>query len=344
MSYSRRTAAGVRLHVITADLRNPRVVVSPALAAGGIGTSETFSAAMRRLGPVAAVNGTYFDKKTLRPVGDIVIGGRLVYFGGTGTAIAIAKDGVDCIRLPKSRRLDWTGYRSALAAGPLLVWDGFPKPLPGGEGFRDPHVFANSARRTAVGITENNKLLLVTSVSGCSLPRLARAMKELGAVYAVNLDGGASAAMWYHGKQIRRPGRRLTNFLCVYVKPEPAGKGATRPPRGLDWRPPGNRPGPTPVIGFRVGDLRVWAELPRKWRTEQSIAVKCEGALPSGSLVRVELNGGTIALLGGLPAEVPVRLTDEKRAKHQVWIGLVDEDGEILGSARRVFDAPGPAE
>ncbi len=316
------------------------MVVSPALAAGGIGSGETFSAAMRRLKPAAAVNGTFFDKRTLRPVGDIVIGGRMVHFGGTGTAVAIADDGVDFIRLPKSRRLYWRGYRAALAAGPLLVWGGFAKPLPGGEGFRDPHLFAGSARRTAVGVTRDNRLLLVASVRGCSLPRLARAMKELGAAYAVNLDGGASAAMWYQGREILRPERRLTNFLCVYVKPKPAGKGATRPPRGLDWRPPGNRPGPTPIIGFRVDALRVWAELLREWREEQSIAVKCEGALPPGSLVRVELDGAVIALLGGLPAEVKVKLPDRKRAKHEIRVSLVGGDGGILGSARRVFQAP----
>lgn len=340
VTYTRRTAAGVQLHVLTANLNDPRVVVLPALAAGGIGRSESFASAVKRLRPKAAVNGTFFSKRSLRPVGDIVVGGKLTHFGGIGTALGISAEGVDFIRLPKSRRVDWTGYQAALAAGPVLVWDGYARTTPGGEGFGDPHVFAHSAPRTAMGITKQNKLLLVTTVGGSSLAKLARAMRELGAVYAVNLDGGSSTAMWYDGRVIRTPRRRLTNFLCVYVKPEPVRTGELRPPRALDWRSPGQRPGPTPMIGFRVDGLRIWAELPRRWEAEQVVKVKAEGELPPGSVVRVELNGKPLSVVGKLPAEVPVRLDGPPRPKHKLWVGLVDESGKTLGSAHRIFESP----
>jgi len=236
VSYARREAAGVALHVIDVDLNDPSVVVSPAMAASGRGRSESFSHFVSRLRPTAAINGTFFSKRDLLPVGDIVVDGKVKHFGGMGTAVAFAADGVDVIRLPKSRQVDWSEHRAALAGGPLLVWDGYAKPLPGGEGFGDPHVFARSVPRTAVGVTGKNHLLLVTTATGSSLARLARALRELGAIYAVNLDGGSSCGMYHQGRMIRGASRSLTNVLAVYVKPDPKPRKPLRPPRGLDWR------------------------------------------------------------------------------------------------------------
>jgi len=202
VTYAHRTVAGVSLHVIDVDLNDRRIVVSPALAKKGIGQAESWSSFISRLQPVAAVNGTFFGKRNLRPVGDIVIDGKLAYFGGMGTAAAFTNDGVDFIRLPKSRHVDWSEHRYALGSGPLLVWDGFAKPMPGGEGFGDPAVFARAAPRTAAGVTKGNHLLLVTTSRGTSLGRLARALRDLGAVYAVNLDGGGSCGMYHKGRTI----------------------------------------------------------------------------------------------------------------------------------------------
>jgi len=327
--------------VITVDLNDRRVVVSPSLAIGGVGKAESFASAVKRLRPKAAVNGTFFSKRNLRPVGDIVVGGRLAHFGGMGTALAFAADGVDFIRLPKSRRVDWTGYQGALAAGPLLVWDGFAKPAPGGEGFGDPHVFARAAPRTAVGVTKNNRLLLVTTVRGSSLGRLAQAMRDLGAVYAVNLDGGSSAAMWYDGRMIRSPRRQLTNLLCVYVKPAPVRSKPARLPRGLDWRAGHQKQPPAPVIGFRAAGARVWAELPRQWRQEQTIQIRSDSPLPEGHTVSVQLDKRSICVLGALPAEVKVRIEGTPRPKHKLWIGLLNAEGKAVGSAHRIFVVAG---
>jgi hypothetical protein len=332
VGYLPRTAAGVSLHVITVDLNDPRVVVSPALANGGSGRQESFSSFVSRLGPVAAVNGTFFSKRSLRPVGDIVIGRKLAHFGGMGTALAFANDGVDCLRLPNSRRVDWWEYQSALAAGPLLVWNGFAKPMPGGEGFGDPHVFAKAAPRTAMGVTRESKLLLVTTIKGTSLGKLARAMRELGAVYAVNLDGGSSCAMWYDGRTIKGAGRGLTNVLCVYVKAEPVRTRPLRAPRGLDWRPGHKKP---PVTGFRGGDHRIWVELPRKWEGEQLIRLSSDRPLPPGAKVRVCLTGKVVDEVEDLPAAVSVDLAAFPRPKHALWIGLVDAEGKTLGCLER---------
>ena len=334
VTYSPRTVSGVRLHVIEADLNDRRVVVTPAVAARGIGRAEQFSDFMRRLRPTAAINGTFFGKRNLRPVADIVIEGRVVNFGGIGTAAAFKRTGVDFIRVPKSRQVDWSEHRAALGGGPLLVWEGFAKPLPGGEGFGDPHVFARAAPRTAIAITLNNHLLLVTTARGTSLGKLAAALRGMGAVYAFNLDGGASAGMWYAGQMIVRPKRPLTNVLCVYVKPEPVCSDRLRPPQGLDWR---SGHVARPNVSFAAADLRVRVKLPRKWAGQQTVSVTADKALPEGWLVTVRLDGGPVGVAGALPAEVPVDLASLNGPKHFIRIGVLDKDGKTVGRVERFF-------
>lgn len=334
VSYSRRAIAGAELHVIDVDLNDRRVVVSPALASSGIGRSEQFASFVQRLRPAAAINGTFFSKRSLRPVADIVVNGKLVYFGGMGTAFAVAADGVDFIRLPKSRRVDWSEHRAAVAGGPLLVWEGFAKPVPGGEGFGDPHVFARAAPRTAIGITQANHLLLVTTAKGCSLGKLAKALQAMGAVYAFNLDGGASAAMWCRGRTIARPKRPLTNVLCVYVKPAAVSTSKLRSPRGLDWR--GGHTA-RPVVGFAAADLRLRVKLPRRWAGEQSLGIVADKPLPPGWAVSVKLDGESVGLATSLPAELPLDLSGLSGTKHLLWVGVLDDQGKIVGRVDRFF-------
>ena len=50
--------------------------------------------------------------------------------------------------------------------------------------------------RTAIGILANKHWVLVSS-SGMTIPALGKFMHSLGCVYAVNLDGGGSTAMYY---------------------------------------------------------------------------------------------------------------------------------------------------
>ncbi len=343
VSYSRRSIAGAYLHVIQVDLNDRRIVVSPEIAARGIGRCEPFSSFVRRLRPVAAINGTFFSKRSLIPVADIVANGKQAHFGGIGTALAFTRDGVDFIRLPKSRRVDWSGYRSALASGPLLVWDGFAKPLPGGEGFGDPHVFSKAAPRTALGITRSNHLLLVTTIKGCSLGRMAKAMKAMGAIYAFNLDGGSSAGMYYRGQMPKTPGRPLTNILCVYLEPQPVSITKLRAPQGLDWR---SGHVSRPSIGFRAaltgtgqkgGEIRVWVKLPRKWAGEQSVLLDADRTIPAGWMVSVKLDGEPIGMAGSLPAEIILDLSSCTEPKHHLWIGMLDEQGKTVGRADCFF-------
>ena len=329
------------------DLNDSRVVVSPVIADGGIGRNEPFPHFIQRLSShgelllLAAVNGTFFGKVSLRPVGDIVADGKLLHFGGMGTALAFAPDGVDCIRLPKSRHVDWSEHRSALAAGPLLVWNGFAKPMPGGEGFGDPSVFARAAPRTAAGITNANHLLLVTTARGASLSDLAIALRDLGAVYAVNLDGGASAAMWCKGQMVRQPARPLTNILCVYLDSAPVEPRSLRAPLGLDWR--AGHPARA-ALTFTADGVRLTARLPRKWQGTQSVDITADAPLPDGWLVSVRLDEVLVGLCGSLPAPILLDLSSLKEppADHCLRIGVLDDQGKVVASVERIFKASGP--
>ncbi len=339
ITYSLKNVGGVHLHVIEVDLNDRRVAVTPAIAARGLGRSEEFSSFVGRLKPKAAINGTFFSKRSLRPVADIVVDSKLICFGGIGTAAAFTRDGVDFIRVPKSRHVDWSEHRAALGGGPLLVWEGFAKSMPGGEGFGDPHVFARAAPRTAIGITRDNHLLLVTTARGTSLGKLALALRTMGAVYAFNLDGGSSTGMWFEGRMIVRPRRPLTNILCVYIKPELVSNDKLRPPQGLDWR---SGHIPRPNVSFIAADLRVRVKLPRKWSGQQMVSVLAEKPLPEGWKLSVRLDGETVALVNALPAEVLVDLSSLNGPKHQLWIGLLDTEGKTIGRVERFFK-PGTA-
>ena len=92
----------------------------------------------------------------------------------------------------------WMNSQSMIATGPILVKDGqvslSMNPLSS---------FAKSLHpRSAIGITKDNKLILVTVdgrqigySNGLSLEELAKYMKSLGVVSAINLDGGGSTTM-----------------------------------------------------------------------------------------------------------------------------------------------------
>lgn len=218
IAYGARSAAGVTAHVITVNMADPNVKVSTVVAEGFPGTDEAFTSMVKHSGAVAAINGTFFGMGTWIPIGDIVADGLLLHKGRMGTAMAITpRNKVLFGRVTWGRSADWTGYETVLACGPTLVKQGRVDLRVSEEGFRDPHVLG-AANRSAVGLTESNRLLLVCVPRGVTLAKLAEMMKALGCVEAMNLDGGASMAMYYRGKVVVPAGRKLTNLLVVYEK------------------------------------------------------------------------------------------------------------------------------
>ncbi len=104
------------------------------------GTDQDALAIVRRDKAQIAINGAYFSMDTLRPIGDIVVDGLQRNYGGMGTVLAIAEDGIAIIqRVPRSKRIDWSRYEmpseeggepqvvrftTVLGCGPALVLDG----------------------------------------------------------------------------------------------------------------------------------------------------------------------------------------------------------------------------
>ena len=83
-------------------------------------------------------------------------------------------------------------------------------------GFTEARFTTSITPRTAVGTTADGKLLLV-SVPSASIQQMRELMLQLGCQDAINLDGGASTAMYYNGQTLATPGRQLTTTLQVFV-------------------------------------------------------------------------------------------------------------------------------
>ncbi len=210
-----RKVRGVPVRYILADLNNPYVRVG-VVTARRLGRDESIWELLARSRPTAAVTGTYFSTTSKLPVGDIVIEGERVHFGGVGTALCITYDNqVRFIRQKLHRQRDWSNYRLVLGAGPRLLQNGQIALYPPGEGFRDRRVYARG-KRVAVGVTKQNKLILAVVEQPVSLRRLAWTMRGLGATDAIALDGGGSSTLYYRREVKLLPKRKLTNLLVVY--------------------------------------------------------------------------------------------------------------------------------
>lgn len=83
-------------------------------------------------------------------------------------------------------------------------------------GFREARFTTSCTPRTAIGKLKNGKLVIV-STGAATIQQMRLLMLQLGCAEAVNLDGGASTALAYHGSIVRKPGRALTTTLQVFV-------------------------------------------------------------------------------------------------------------------------------
>ena len=71
-----------------------------------------------------------------------------------------------------------------------------------------------SVRGTRGGIGTNGSQLFLVIARGVTVPELGQIMQHLGATNALNLDGGGSAALYYHGYKVG-PGRALPNAIVI---------------------------------------------------------------------------------------------------------------------------------
>ena len=119
--------------------------------------------------------------------------------------------------------INWPAITTALGGGPRLVRNG--QIYVTSEGFR-PDVLSGTGPRTAFGIDKAGRYIILVAdgrqgfySTGLTLQELAATMQKLGAVDALNFDGGGSTALVVKGKVINRPSdgfeRRVANALLV---------------------------------------------------------------------------------------------------------------------------------
>jgi len=192
-----------------------------------------------------AINATFFKMGVVDTdnVGLVVSNGDPVSpFGNNWPAINIdqknrvsivrGEDDTYNVKSPKNVQL-----YNAVAGSDQIVIDGEPL-----EDQPDRSFFTIAHPRTAIGITAKNKLLLVTvdgrqpGISeGIPLDELAQLMIELGAVQALNLDGGGSTTFTIADpdpRVLNQPSskdkdgnygvlRQTAANLAVFAKPNP---------------------------------------------------------------------------------------------------------------------------
>lgn len=110
---------------------------------------------------------------------------------------------------PRSAAQPWRVV-DAVGAGPVVLAAGTTAVMADAEVFFGTSI-PDVHPRTTAGVTEEGALLLVVADGrqpasrGVSLPELARLMRDLGAVEAVNLDGGGSSTLVVQGHLLNRP-------------------------------------------------------------------------------------------------------------------------------------------
>lgn len=217
-----RVLAGKTVYVVRVNLDSDSVLVQPMLAQGGVGCSESL-ASMATRGAKVVLTGAFFDTRSLQPMGDIVIGKKLVHFGGRGAALCLrrmkgAEGWVAGIRANNGidRHTDWGKSEIVLGGGILLLKDGEIVVDPAKSGFSS--LLQKPDPRAGVGILKGGDLILVATKSPVTLTEWAQILKEAGAVDALNYDGGSSTGLYLDGKALVAPVRKLTNALAVYVE------------------------------------------------------------------------------------------------------------------------------
>jgi exopolysaccharide biosynthesis protein len=207
-----------------------------------VGLTEALASMAKRHRALAAINGSYFQAynsgERKPPVMTLITNGQPVFTGNIGTTMGftaqneVRMDQATVVLKALSTAANgyaynygvatnssgvvgefWPRVQEGLGCGPRLVTDGRISLDLRGEKFADPKVLVLSTARSAVGVTRDRRLLLVTT-SG-TIPQLAGIMKALGAYQAMNLDGGASSGLWLRGRYLRSPGRNLSNCLLI---------------------------------------------------------------------------------------------------------------------------------
>lgn len=211
VAYSKFKHGGYYYHMVKVDLSRtsvtPTAYYSPRLRSIWHGISDRQ--------PIAAITGTFFAFENQQPVADVVIDGQQVATGYRGSVLAVDWYGNPSIfDASVGKELSYDKYRYVLRGMVRIVENGQVNPAPWTQGFTDSGIWGR-ARRTAIGLTENNKLIMLATSQSISLRSLGKAMLSRGATQAVSLDGGGSASLYYMGDMKLSPHRGLSTLFMI---------------------------------------------------------------------------------------------------------------------------------
>jgi hypothetical protein len=149
----------------------------------------------------------------------------LLVFRSNKTAAAKFPIGTP-IQLESQITPDVSNYQQVIGGGPLLIKDGQIVLDASSEQF-SPAFIKELAARSAIGQTATGKILIVAAQNtpdskGPTLSEIAQIMQQLGAVNALNLDGGSSTTLYLGGQIVDRAPRssaRVHNAIGIFLRP-----------------------------------------------------------------------------------------------------------------------------
>lgn len=156
----------------------------------------------------------------------IPVNGYLLVVRSNSAAVAALAVGTVLSHDPVLTPAEFSQFPQILGAGPLLVQNQQIVLDAQSEQFSDAFI-RQAAVRSAVGTLADGNLLLVTiqnrlGGSGPTLREAAEVMQRLGAVNALNLDGGSSTTLCLGGQLLNRSPQtaaRVHNGLGVFILP-----------------------------------------------------------------------------------------------------------------------------
>ena len=121
---------------------------------------------------------------------------------------------------------DFNRFPYILGGGPVLLQNSRVVLDARAEGFSEAYV-RQTAIRSAIGRTAAGNLLIVAvhnraGGSGPNFAELAQILQQMGAVEALNLDGGSSTSLYLGGSLLDRPlstAARVHNAIGVFIQP-----------------------------------------------------------------------------------------------------------------------------
>ncbi|NBW81860.1 phosphodiester glycosidase family protein [bacterium] len=223
------TFSNKKIHVLEIDLTNPKISLRASTNNERGMTPSEFSA---KSGALAVINGDFFDGNK-KPVG-LAVGQGQVWPGTADTkewSFLACDDDNDCFIEPYNKvsqaNPNWTSVVGGwqLLLDPNFEWEDAND--------RECGEFCTTLHpRTVIGLSEDRTTLWWVVVegrqgnlTGLTLASTTRLMKQLGATWALNLDGGGSSGLVLNGRLMNgRPfnepfERRVANCLAVVGKP-----------------------------------------------------------------------------------------------------------------------------